>query len=96
MVCFVTPTKYDLLSGERKIAGSAQRRAREGMLHQGSIEMEGIDILSAEALRKVLPSGFREVLKCSFKTFKPASELLELAKNIVDEKYSTDEWNCKR
>ena len=96
MVCFVTPTKYDLLSGERKIAGSAQRRAREGMLHQGSIEMEGIDILSAEALRKVLPGGFREVLKCTFKSFKPSEELLELAKSIADEKYSTDEWNFKR
>ena len=96
MVCFVTPTKYDLLSGERKIAGSAQRRAKEGMLHQGSIEMEGIDILSAAALRKVLPSGFQEVLKCSFKSFIPSEELMNLAKDISANKYSTLEWNNKR
>ncbi|MCM8539796.1 MAG: lipoate--protein ligase family protein [Lentisphaeraceae bacterium] len=96
MVCFVTPTKYDLLSGERKIAGSAQRRAREGMLHQGSIEMEGIDILNAETLRRVLPFGFKEVLKCEFKSFIPSEELLVLAKSISMEKYSTEEWNNKR
>ena len=96
MVCFVTPTKYDLLSGERKIAGSAQRRAREGMLHQGSIEMEGIDILNASALRRVLPGGFEEVLKCDFKEFIPFEELMELALKISKEKYSAEEWNCKR
>ncbi|MCM8529354.1 MAG: lipoate--protein ligase family protein [Lentisphaeraceae bacterium] len=96
MVCFVTPTKYDLLSGERKIAGSAQRRAREGMLHQGSIEMEGIDILSAERLREVLPFGFNEVLKCEFKSFIPSEELLHLAENISEQKYATEEWNSKR
>lgn len=96
MVCFVTPTKYDLLSGERKIAGSAQRRAREGMLHQGSIEMEGIDILSASTLRRVLPDGFREILKCEFKSFIPSEELLQMADKISREKYSGEEWNNKR
>ena len=96
MVCFVTPTKYDLLSGDRKIAGSAQRRAREGMLHQGSIEMEGIDILSAEALRRVLPHGFKKVLKCNFKSFIPSEELLRFAEQISKDKYSSSEWNNKR
>ena len=66
MVCFVTPTKYDLLADARKIAGSAQRRAKEGMLHQGSIEMEGISEFSAEKMREVLPLGFADVLKCEF------------------------------
>ncbi|MCH2206601.1 MAG: lipoate--protein ligase family protein [Lentisphaerales bacterium] len=96
MVCFVTPTKYDLLADSRKIAGSAQRRAKEGMLHQGSIEMEGILEFSAEKMRKVLPLGFAEVLKCDFAPFEADDELNSLAKNISDVKYSTSEWNCKR
>ncbi|MCM8537116.1 MAG: lipoate--protein ligase family protein [Lentisphaeraceae bacterium] len=97
MVCFVTPTKYDLLGlDERKIAGSAQRRAKEGMLHQGSIEMEGIDILSAKKLREVLPQGFAKVLKCEFTKFDCNEELLALSNKICQEKYSTIAWNEKR
>lgn len=96
MVCFVTPTKYDLLSGTRKIAGSAQRRSREGMLHQGSIEMEGIDILSVGSLRQALPDGFKKVFGCQFNSFSPSDELMNLATKISNEKYSTSTWNNKR
>lgn len=35
--CMAAPTKYDLLVGEKKIVGSAQRRQKQGYLHQGSI-----------------------------------------------------------
>ncbi|MCM8530705.1 MAG: lipoate--protein ligase family protein [Lentisphaeraceae bacterium] len=97
MVCFVTPTKYDLLSlDERKIAGSAQRRAKEGMLHQGSVEMEGLETLSAKKLREVLPQGFAKVLKSEFTGFDCSDELLALADKICKDKYSTIAWNEKR
>ena len=96
MVCFVTPTKYDLVSDSRKIAGSAQRRAKEGMLHQGSIEMEGVSELSAEKLRETLPSGFAEVLDCEFRPFQEKASFLSLANELSVNKYSTFEWNNKR
>ena len=35
--CMAKPTIYDVMIGEKKIAGAAQRRKREGYLHQGSI-----------------------------------------------------------
>ena len=35
--CMAKPTKYDVMLGPQKIAGSAQRRVRQGFLHQGSI-----------------------------------------------------------
>ncbi len=35
--CMAKPTKYDVMLGSQKIAGSAQRRVRGGFLHQGSI-----------------------------------------------------------
>jgi lipoate-protein ligase A len=96
MVCFVTPTKYDLLANSKKVAGSAQRRAREGMLHQGSIEMENISKLSATKLRTVLPEGFSDVLACQFKEFEPGADLMTLAQKVSDDKYSSVEWNEKR
>lgn len=35
--CMAKPTQYDIMIGERKLAGGAQRRTRQGFLHQGSI-----------------------------------------------------------
>ncbi|WDE99059.1 biotin/lipoate A/B protein ligase family protein [Lentisphaera profundi] len=96
MVCFVTPTRYDLLSDEKKIAGSAQRRSKLGMLHQGSIECEGHDFLNAAALREVMPLGFEKIIPCEFEDYSP----LEMIKQRVDElekdKYLSSKWNQKR
>lgn len=36
--CFAGAEQYDVLVGGRKVAGAAQRRAREGLLIQGSIQ----------------------------------------------------------
>ncbi|MDJ0652164.1 MAG: hypothetical protein QNJ27_04090 [Simkaniaceae bacterium] len=35
--CMAKPTKYDVMLEGRKIAGAAQRRRKQGYLHQGSI-----------------------------------------------------------
>ncbi|MFQ3671409.1 MAG: lipoate--protein ligase family protein, partial [Verrucomicrobiia bacterium] len=35
--CFQKPVKFDVVQGTNKLAGAAQRRTREGCLHQGSI-----------------------------------------------------------
>lgn len=35
--CMAKPTKYDVMLGGKKIAGAAQRRTKEGYLHQGAI-----------------------------------------------------------
>ena len=96
MVCFVTPTKYDLLADDKKIAGSAQRRAREGMLHQGSIEMEGVEHFSRQGLKENLPYGFAEVLNCEYEKFQPDDELMKIAEELVENKYATEAWNAKR
>lgn len=37
--CLATPTKFDVMLEGKKIAGGAQRRIREGFLHQGSISL---------------------------------------------------------
>jgi lipoate-protein ligase A len=38
--CFVSPSRYELMSGGRKIAGSAQRRLRRGFQQHGSMPIE--------------------------------------------------------
>lgn len=37
--CFAKPTKYDVMINGKKVAGSAQRRKKNGFLHQGSISL---------------------------------------------------------
>jgi lipoyl(octanoyl) transferase len=37
-VCFEEPARFDVVHEGRKIAGAAQRRARTGFLHQGTIQ----------------------------------------------------------
>lgn len=40
--CMAKPTKYDLMLGGKKIGGAAQRKTKEGYLHQGSIYLAAL------------------------------------------------------
>ena len=42
--CFVGAEESDLLRDQKKIAGAAQRRKREGLLSQGSVQPGGLDL----------------------------------------------------
>ncbi len=37
--CMAKPTQYDVMIGDKKIAGAAQRRTKAGLLHQSSIQI---------------------------------------------------------
>ena len=37
--CMAKPTRYDVVYKGRKIAGAAQRRQKQGYLHQGTISL---------------------------------------------------------
>ncbi len=37
--CMARPTQYDVVLGTRKVVGAAQRRTKEGLLHQGTIAL---------------------------------------------------------
>jgi hypothetical protein len=66
--CFDEPVATDLLLGEQKIAGGAQRRRREGFLHQGSIQLpKGI---SFEELRGKLLESFERKFGIAWKRTK--------------------------
>jgi lipoate-protein ligase A len=96
MVCFTNPTKYDLLMGEKKIAGSAQRRTRDGILHQGSLHFGGPLPIGRDQLAEALVSGFVATMNLQCDPFEPDEELLVLADQLARDKYAASDWNHKR
>lgn len=97
MVCFATPTRYDVMDGGagRKIAGSAQRRAKSGLLHQGSIALNVADG-DAAALSRALVAGFEKALNIKFADFAPDRKILSAMDQLCREKYQTAAWNARR
>ncbi len=93
MVCFKNPTRYDILMNQRKVAGSAQRRKRTGILHQGSIHFGGPLPVRRSALSEALQEGFRKVLNACLQSFSPAQELIAMGDELVNKRYARDEWN---
>lgn len=70
--CFAGPAaQYDLLHDGQKIAGGAQRRTKRGLLHQGSLQTEGLGENFGRVLARKLaketgfwqpPAGFEEAV----------------------------------
>ena len=85
--CFENAVCHDVMLGDRKIAGAAQRRTRAGLLHQGSIQLAGLPedfgetfaaILTTEVSRRVLPLGE-----------------LPVALALAESKYASESWMRK-
>jgi lipoate-protein ligase A len=74
--------------GGRKVAGAAQRRARGGLLHQGSIQH--VDLAPDFAAR------FARVLSANYNQRDIDNELLNRAREIAQEKYQTVDWLQRR
>lgn len=82
--CFQNPARHDILFGNEKIAGAAQRRTQAGLLHQGSIQIPGLDETFARALASSFSAQIEEA---------PLREkILEQAAALAAEKYGTDQW----
>ena len=85
LACFSTPAAHDVLGpDQRKLCGGAQRRTRQGFLHQGSIQSVplpadfAVRLLSLMAAR-TLPSS-------------PSAATLMRAQELVVQKYATIQW----
>jgi lipoate-protein ligase A len=66
--CMARPTQYDVVYQGRKIAGAAQRRRKQGYLHQGTISLAFPDLL---LLDELLLSKEEVVRAMSSYTFSP-------------------------
>lgn len=96
MVCFQNPTRYDILLDARKVAGSAQRRTKSGILHQGSIHFGAPLPMPRLAMTTAIRAGFGEILNVDFTAFVPDATLWETAAALERERYATDAWNARR
>jgi len=85
IVCFASPVLHDVIGpGLRKLCGGAQRRTREGFLHQGSIQ----------ALRPPQDFAIRllEGMANEMRAFSPGPDTLARTRELVAEKYGTRGW----
>jgi len=86
--CFENPAAHDILATGQKIAGAAQRRTREGFLHQGSIRFAG----APEALIERIATLFAP--NHSRRGALPSE--VAAAEELALDKYSTDAWLRRR
>jgi len=93
--CFQGHEKFDLLWQGRKLAGAAQRRTRDGLLIQGSIQPPSLSLVKSawyEAMRAVACNDYGAV----WGNFEPDAALREHAQGLVRQKYSQSAYNRKR
>lgn len=92
--CFVGAEQFDLLRGGRKVAGAAQRRLRQGLLVQGSVQ-------AGKAVSRVdwesgMLTGWPFAGKISWSSLTLDERLCERVAELVREKYSQSAYNQRR
>ncbi|MBV9617743.1 MAG: hypothetical protein JO201_00890 [Verrucomicrobia bacterium] len=86
--CFANPVRADVLSNGRKVAGAAQRRARGGLLQQGSIQNVDLGNGFAEVFAKQLCGECQPIHL--------DNRLFVRAHQIAEQKYATKAWLQRR
>jgi lipoyl(octanoyl) transferase len=89
--CFVGHEQFDLLRQGRKIAGAAQRRRRDGLLIQGSVQPPPKGLARADWQRAML-----EAQTCIWTSFRPDPRLTDRALHLALTKYSQPAYNERR
>jgi lipoyl(octanoyl) transferase len=92
--CFRGHEKHDLLWRGRKIAGAAQRRTRDGLLIQGSVQPPSS--LSRETWQEAMCAVGRAAQGATWVSFDMDARLIEDAQELARRKYSQTAYNQKR
>ena len=82
--CFGNPVRSDVMVADRKVAGAAQRRSRQGLLQQGSIQNV--------CLACDFQSRFAEQLAANVTERNIDAVTLDEATQLAAAKYATREW----
>jgi len=93
--CFIGFEKFDLLWQGRKIAGAAQRRTRDGLLIQGSIQPPPIARPRAD-WEKAMQETAQQVNGIEWDVLIPDHPLVERTLYLETRKYSLATYNQKR
>jgi lipoate-protein ligase A len=93
--CFQKAVRFDVVDGQgRKLAGAAQRRTREGCLHQGSILTHGP--FDRASLTRTLAACLGAVLAAAPTPSTLTPEEEDKARRLETGRYQTGEWNRAR
>jgi len=92
--CFIGAEQFDVLWQGRKIAGAAQRRTRDGLLIQGSIQPPSG--LSRSEFEKAFREAARTQWGVEWRTFAAEAALIERVFELAREKYSRRDYNERR
>jgi lipoate-protein ligase A len=93
--CFVGHEKSDLLWHGQKIAGAAQRRTKQGLLIQGSVQPPTLT-LSRDHWETAMLKSIPAEVAASWKTLVLDSALSSRAHELAQTKYSQGSYNQKR
>jgi len=92
--CFAKPVRFDIVAAERKLSGAAQRRTREGLLHQGSILLP--DPARNADLRGAFAHAFAARLELAISPGDLTAAESSRAGTLERDRYATDAWNRLR
>jgi len=93
--CFQGHEQYDLLYRGQKLAGAAQRRTRDGLLIQGSVQPQPLSV-SRSAWEQAMRDVAGAEQDAQWSVFMPDSPLGEHARTLAHQKYSQAAYNQKR
>ena len=86
--CFANPVRSDLLLGQTKIAGAAQRRTRAGLLQQGSLQ--------ATKLSMSFGTDFAGEICSDFHREDLGAEAIRAAEQLAASRYAQEAWLKRR
>jgi lipoate-protein ligase A len=92
--CFQKPVRFDIVAGASKLSGAAQRRTREGLLHQGSILLP--EPARNPALRDAFAHAFAARLELAITPGDLTAAETARAVDLERDRYATDAWNRSR
>jgi len=92
--CFAKPVRFDVMATGQKVSGAAQRRTRQGLLHQGSILLP--DPSRNNDLRKAFAKAFSMRLELAIQPGELTALEVAHAAQLERERYATEEWNRQR
>ena len=93
--CFVGAEQFDLLHDGAKIAGAAQRRRKDGLLIQGSIQAGKTGVQRPAFEHAFCEAGARQ-WKIRWQDFRPAPEFSQHVRQLASGKYSRGDYNERR
>lgn len=92
--CFRAPSPDDLMFEGRKIAGGAQKRKNNILLHQGSVSIKGLGIKRCDLIKAFL-EGFKDVFNLDLKEDSGILSDLEEEIKRLQLKYASRDWTFR-